>query len=108
MYSTVQRKVQSYTRVTRVMCTCIYVQLHVCTICLSTSCYDCPCLHVVSADVACIPVRVHACIPACTRMYTRMYTRVHSFCYRRCICTCTHALIGIEHEQNRLRKVASK
>ena len=50
----VQGKVQS--------CTCVNprVQLHVCTICLST-CYDYPCLRVVSADVACIP---------CTPVYT--------------------------------------
>ena len=46
------------------VCTCVNprVQLHVCTICLST-CYDYPCLLVVSADVACIPV------------YTCMYQR---------------------------------
>ena len=57
-----QQKVQSYTWV---MCTCVNpcVQLHTCTICLST-CYDYPCLRVVSADVACIP------------MYTCVYTRV--------------------------------
>ena len=62
MYGTVQRKVQSYTQV---MCTCVnpHVQLHACRICLST-CYDYPCLRVVSADVACIP------------MYTCVYTRV--------------------------------
>ena len=59
-YSTVQRKVQSYTQVT---CTCVNprVQLHVCIICLST-CHDYLCLCVVSADVA--------CIPECTCVYT--------------------------------------
>ena len=53
MYSTLQRKVQSYMWV---MCTCVNpcVQLHACTICLST-CYDYPCLGVVSVDVVCIP-----------------------------------------------------
>ena len=39
----------------QVMCTC--VNLHACTICLSTcTCYDYPCLHVV---VVCIPACTH-------------------------------------------------
>ena len=67
------------------MCTCVNpcVQLHVCTICLST-CYNYPCLRVVSVDVVCIP----ACI-------------IELFC-----CTLLHDIVSLASLIYNTRKTA--